>query len=313
MHNFIGKDGFNWWVGVVEDRMDPLKMGRCRVRIFGHHTENKKLLPTEDLPWAQTILPTNASQSFSPPKEGEFVTGYFLDGDSAQTPVMTGVIPGLKASTGGDAGFQDPRTPEQIKAAPLPPAGIVLETVGQPTVPPIARSVVSKTSQGAAANNRIHNCDICAGLDKDVAVLKSKVMGLVKQLRLATEALFAGYGTNPLVEQAKATVKALKAKIKLIQKELKAITDEIKAYQAYIAYLRKLIAYINSLPAELQKIFAQCLSEATDSLKQALSAQASLVDASASLTAAQAAAQAVIDSNSETASGNTTTVTAQSS
>ena len=74
-----------------------------------------------------------------------------------------------------------------------------------------------------------------------------------------------------------------------------------------------MIAYINSLPAELQKIFAQCLAEATASLKQALSAQASLVDVSASLTAAQAAAQAVIDSNSETASGNTTTVTAQSS
>ena len=313
MHNFIGKDGFNWWVGVVEDRMDPLKMGRCRVRIFGHHTDNKKLLPTADLPWAQVILPVNSSQSFAPPKEGEFVTGYFFDGVSAQAPVMTGVIPGLKAAPGGDAGFKDPRTPEQIKAAPKPPAGVVIETVGQPTVPPIARSVVSNTSQGAAANNRVHNCDICAGLDKDVAVLKSKVMGFVKQLRLATEALFAGYGTNPLVEQAKATVKALKQKIKLIQKELKAITDEIKAYKAYIDYLKKLIAYINSLPAELQKIFAQCLSEATASLSQALSAQASLVDASASLAAAQAAAQAVIDSKSDIASGNTTTVTAQSS
>ena len=39
MNNFIGKDGFNWWVGVVENRMDPLKLGRCQVRIFGYHTE----------------------------------------------------------------------------------------------------------------------------------------------------------------------------------------------------------------------------------------------------------------------------------
>ena len=311
MHNFIGKDGFNWWVGVVEDRMDPLKMGRCRVRIFGHHTENKKLLPTADLPWAQTILPTNASQSFAPPKEGEFVTGYFLDGDSAQAPIMTGVIPGLKASTGGDAGFQDPRTPEQIKAAPLPPAGIVLGSIGQPTVPPIARSIVLGTSQGAAANNRIHNCDICAELDKDVAVLKSKVMGLVKALRLAAAALFAGTSSLPIVEEAKAIIKAIKTKIKLIQKELKPIIDEIKAWQAYIAYLQKLIAYINSLPAELRKIFEQCLAEANASLKQALSASSSLTDASASLTAATKAAQDIIDANSETASGNTAIVTAQ--
>jgi len=305
MHNFIGKDGFNWWVGVVEDRMDPLKMGRCRVRIFGHHTENKELLPTADLPWAQTILPTNASKHIAPPKEGEFVTGYFFDGESAQAPVMTGVIPGLKASAGGDAGFQDPRTPEQINAAPLPPAGIVLESVGQPTVPPIARSVVSKTSQGAAANNRIHNCDICAGLDKDVAVLKSKVMGVVKSLRLAAEALFAGASTTPIVEEAKATIKALKQKIKLIQKELKPIVDEIKAYQAYIAYLKKLIAYINSLPAELQKLYAQCLSEAQSSLTQALSASAALTDVSADLTAQQKAAQDKIDLVTNSITANT--------
>ena len=58
MNNFIGKDGFNWWVGVVENRMDPLQLGRCQVRIFGHHTENKQLLPTSDLPWCLPQLPT---------------------------------------------------------------------------------------------------------------------------------------------------------------------------------------------------------------------------------------------------------------
>ena len=31
-----------WWQGVVEDRYDPLKLGRCRVRILGHHTDNKE-------------------------------------------------------------------------------------------------------------------------------------------------------------------------------------------------------------------------------------------------------------------------------
>ena len=30
--DFAGKNGFIWWVGVVEDRQDPLKLGRCRVR-----------------------------------------------------------------------------------------------------------------------------------------------------------------------------------------------------------------------------------------------------------------------------------------
>ena len=50
MQRIFNKDGFNWWIGCVEDRMDPEKMGRCKVRIFGYHTDNKQLLPTKDLP-----------------------------------------------------------------------------------------------------------------------------------------------------------------------------------------------------------------------------------------------------------------------
>jgi hypothetical protein len=33
--SFAGLNGFAWWMGVVENRNDPLKMGRCQVRIFG--------------------------------------------------------------------------------------------------------------------------------------------------------------------------------------------------------------------------------------------------------------------------------------
>ena len=36
--NFMGLGGFLWFFGVVEDRQDPLKVGRLRVRIVGVHT-----------------------------------------------------------------------------------------------------------------------------------------------------------------------------------------------------------------------------------------------------------------------------------
>ena len=53
---FMGLDGFVWFTGVVEDRNDPDKLGRVRVRCLGFHTEDLVDIPTADLPWA-TVPP----------------------------------------------------------------------------------------------------------------------------------------------------------------------------------------------------------------------------------------------------------------
>ena len=65
MENFIGKDGFNWFYGVVEEINDPTKLGRVKVRIFGHHTDNLQELPTTGLPWAQTIQSTSSTEEIT--------------------------------------------------------------------------------------------------------------------------------------------------------------------------------------------------------------------------------------------------------
>ena len=44
---FLGKDQFIWWKGVVEDRKDPIMLGRVKVRIFGWHSEDKQKIPPE--------------------------------------------------------------------------------------------------------------------------------------------------------------------------------------------------------------------------------------------------------------------------
>jgi hypothetical protein len=95
MNNFIGKDNFVWWVGVVEDIKDPLVLGRCKIRIFGWHTENTQLIPTKDLPWATPIYPVNNSRNFATPMEGDYVFGFFSDGMSGQAPIFMGVFPGV--------------------------------------------------------------------------------------------------------------------------------------------------------------------------------------------------------------------------
>ena len=37
--DFMGRDGFIWFAGVVEDRNDPLKLGRVRVRCLLSHED----------------------------------------------------------------------------------------------------------------------------------------------------------------------------------------------------------------------------------------------------------------------------------
>ena len=59
--NFMGKSGFTWFVGVVEDRNDPKFLGRVRVRCLGLHTEDTSKLPTADLPWAHPMNPITSA------------------------------------------------------------------------------------------------------------------------------------------------------------------------------------------------------------------------------------------------------------
>ena len=93
--NFLGLDGFVWWIGEIVNVADPLQSGRCQVRIFGWHTENKAQLPDSDLPWAIPLYPINAPRTFSTPNLTDWVVGFFMDGPSGQFPILMGVLPGI--------------------------------------------------------------------------------------------------------------------------------------------------------------------------------------------------------------------------
>jgi hypothetical protein len=120
-NEFAGLNGFVWWIGVVEDRTDPLKLGRCRVRIAGWHSEKVTELPTNNLPWAQAMMPVNNPNTYTP-KESDMVVGFFLDGENAQQPIIMGVLPGIPlAASNEKTGFGDTRTSKQINIAPAKP------------------------------------------------------------------------------------------------------------------------------------------------------------------------------------------------
>ena len=96
----MAQNGFTnllWFLGVVEDRRDPRKMGRVRVRCFDIHPDSKDDVPTEDLPWAIPVI-GSYDINYKPPIEGSWVFGFFLDGKDAQHPMLLGVTPGMPTS-----------------------------------------------------------------------------------------------------------------------------------------------------------------------------------------------------------------------
>jgi len=105
--NYIGKDGFSWWIGQVAhpdywkkaaDYFNGDWNYRCKVRIIGYHPFSGSVLSDEDLPWAQVMIdPAFGSAQGGTGKTldlkgGETCFGFFLDGDDAQQPVVLGLL-----------------------------------------------------------------------------------------------------------------------------------------------------------------------------------------------------------------------------
>ena len=115
----------NFFYGIVEDRNDPLKIGRVRVRVHGLHTDDKSLIATPDLPWSQVLVPTTSAglSGFGHGHglvEGTSVFGMFRDNEK-QDFLVLGVSLGINQTgyketitnellnRSVEKGFNDPR------------------------------------------------------------------------------------------------------------------------------------------------------------------------------------------------------------
>ena len=116
---FLGSH-FLWWVGQIapsenwrgndknERFTSPKDIPgwgyRYKVRIMGLHDKGEDedgdstIIPNDQLPWAQVMLPVTAGSglmgSFTTPniRQGNFVFGFFLDGQDQQVPVIMGIL-----------------------------------------------------------------------------------------------------------------------------------------------------------------------------------------------------------------------------
>ena len=110
---FLG-GSFLWWIGQIaddstwRDNILPGKFAdknsvpgwgrRYKVRIIGLHDREEQTIPSDQLPWAQVMYPITAgggqtASSQTPNlRQGNFVFGFFLDGQDQQVPVIMGVL-----------------------------------------------------------------------------------------------------------------------------------------------------------------------------------------------------------------------------
>jgi hypothetical protein len=264
--DFYGKKQFIWWTGIVEDVKDPLELGSVRVRIIGLHSENKNLVPTDSLPWAQVLLPVTGANTTTGPREGDWVFGFFQDGEQAQIPVVMGVFPGIESVQSSivyreaatrEGGTQNKPRPSQVD-----------RVVGEPTVVRIARGELEGTLINVLNQDRKHVCDISPEVTKATDWIRTEFSLAIDKLRKAIRAILLALGFDPSGE-----ISTLVQAAKAIAREIKKITDDLRDINARIQrmveiarQIKAMIDYILSLPEKTRKFLNECLQQFYKSL-----------------------------------------------
>jgi len=107
-NHWIGAQGNRLWIGQVEgdghvdiigeELVDYSEANRVKVRIMGYHERERGKLKPEELPWAHVMMPTTETPSRRGSGathgllNGTWVLGTFLDGESAQQPIVMGAL-----------------------------------------------------------------------------------------------------------------------------------------------------------------------------------------------------------------------------
>ena len=116
--NFVGRDGFYWWMGQIETEKGSQPKGddRYKVRIVGQHLKDCNAVSYGDLPWAIVMMPATAPRREGGSdyqsvkyKSGDWVVGFFLDGRDGQQPVIIGSV-GQQYKASSNTGKEKPES-----------------------------------------------------------------------------------------------------------------------------------------------------------------------------------------------------------
>lgn len=193
----MGFSDVRFFFGVVEDRKDPKKLGRVRVRVWGVHSKERVInestgqgIPVDHLPWAFVMRPTTTAamdgigDSPTGLVEGTWVMGISRDGEAMNDLIVIGSLGGMPEEPPfdkkGKFGFVDPRTADEISASPRK---INVEENRDPGYPPkdipMGRYPQEKFLDESDVNR------LARGEKTDQTLLKQKEQDLVRAVTTA--------------------------------------------------------------------------------------------------------------------------------
>jgi len=264
--HFLGRDGFIWWIGQIVDQTqwagnfgghptetteDQKGFGfRYKVRIMGYHTASPSDLPDEDLPWASIMLPVTAGvsgggQGTPNLRRGDFVQGFFMDGEDGQQPVIIGVL-GYNQYTAvmkniPDTGF-------------IPFSGYTVKD----QVPQYALPTVEEEAKGVAE-------DVDLSKTNNKKVLESNVAQAGRDDGASLEQKKNEEKPNTVTKESRCE----KAPVGAIQTKAKNMIAEIqRVKKTKTDWMTKVSTKIDNVEAEIDKITDNAIKDITVDVKK---------------------------------------------
>ncbi len=226
---FLGRDGFRWWIGQVapreaqKDQTDEGKgwSNRYKVRIMGYHPFTDDL-KDEDLPWAIAMLPTTSGSgaanyaTSTMLQQGDVVFGFFLDGDEGQVPAILGHFGQTAAvrSAGEFGGKFEPGTgfTGNIK---INPKTEVVEETGKPNTANEQNKTANTTNSSATKGKNVDQ----SGAGRPVIVADTCTPSQVSRMSQAVEDL------AQRVEDLSLTGQKLESEIQAVGEQIETMAN----------------------------------------------------------------------------------------
>jgi hypothetical protein len=289
----VGKGGLNLWVAEVEDTNDPLKIGRFKVRVIGHHIDNKELLPTAALPWATPLNSPNNPHSVSSPLEGDWVVGFFSDGEASQMPVILGVYNSIPAAI---ANASTAMANTAIKTD-MPPNQTGIRVAGQPTTARLSRGIVANTNIANTNSDLVHACDFKfqLGFDLDLGlgglvnpvtalqtaikngknnaanIIRAAMTKINEALRAVLKGIILAFSLDAsgTFSAQYSFAKNIIRKINYYTKKVAQYVEDAATIYYFVRDLQQLITYLQGLPAKFLAMAQECILSFLSQVKTA--------------------------------------------